>query len=79
MDRVFYKRIWELLKIVIPSVKSMEVLDLVLLTTFLVIRTMLSIYISSVNGRIVKTIIQIDLNKFIKRVHFKLLYDRLYN
>ena len=73
MDRVFYKRIWELLKIVIPSVKSMEVLDLVLLTTFLVIRTMLSIYISSVNGRIVKTIIQIDLNKFIKRVHFKLL------
>lgn len=68
MDSVFYKRIWELLKIVIPSVKSMEVLDLVLLTTFLVIRTMLSIYISSVNGRIVKTIIQIDLNKFIKRI-----------
>lgn len=46
----------------------MEVLDLTILTIFLVIRTMMSIYISSLNGRIVKTIINGDLDKFIKKV-----------
>lgn len=51
------KRILELVRIVIPSIKSMEVVDLSVLTVFLIIRTMLSIYISSLNGRIVKTII----------------------
>lgn len=46
----------------------MEVLDLTVLTVFLVIRTMMSIYISSLNGRIVKTIINGDFDKFVKKV-----------
>lgn len=57
VDAVFLSRIKKLLKIVIPSWKTVEVLDIALLTVFLVLRTFLSIYISTVNGRIVKAII----------------------
>ena len=61
-------RIKKLIKIVIPSWNTVEVLDLALLTVFLVFRTFLSIYISSVNGKIVKAIIERDLTLFIQRV-----------
>jgi ATP-binding cassette subfamily D (ALD) protein 3 len=54
--------------IVIPSWYCVEVLDLVLLTLFLVLRTYLSIYLADVNGRIVKSIIQMDLNLFLRRI-----------
>jgi ATP-binding cassette subfamily D (ALD) protein 3 len=47
-------------------------MDLALLTVFLVMRTFLTIYISSVNGKIVKAIIQKDLNLFIKRVQIQI-------
>ena len=61
-------RIRKLIKIVIPTWKSEEVLDLALLTVFLVLRTFLSIYLAAVNGKIVKAIIQRDLGLFIRRV-----------
>jgi ATP-binding cassette subfamily D (ALD) protein 3 len=70
VDKVFMQRILTLVKIVIPSIKSMEVLDLTVLTVFLVVRTMMSIYISSLNGRIVKTIINGDFDRFVKKVIF---------
>jgi ATP-binding cassette subfamily D (ALD) protein 3 len=56
-------------KIVIPKWNCLEVLDLVLLTLFLVLRTFLSIYLAGVNGRIVKAIIEMDFMLFVKRVH----------
>lgn len=68
VDEVFFKRIKKLITIVIPTWKCQEVLDLVLLTVFLVLRTFLSIYLAGVNGKIVKAIIQRDLSLFIKRV-----------
>jgi ATP-binding cassette, subfamily D (ALD), member 3 len=58
----------ELLKIVIPNWKCVEVKDLVLLTAFLVARTFLSIYISTVQGRIVKSIISLKWEDFLKTV-----------
>lgn len=57
-----------LLKIVIPTWKCEEVMDLFLLTGFLVLRTFLSIYIAGVNGKIVKAIIERDLGLFVQRV-----------
>eukprot|EP00331_Platyophrya_macrostoma_P025673 CAMPEP_0176441468 /NCGR_PEP_ID=MMETSP0127-20121128/21214_1 /TAXON_ID=938130 /ORGANISM="Platyophrya macrostoma, Strain WH" /LENGTH=645 /DNA_ID=CAMNT_0017826249 /DNA_START=246 /DNA_END=2183 /DNA_ORIENTATION=- len=68
VDMIFLKRILGLLKIVIPSWKTKEVLDLSLLTVLLVVRTFLSIYISSINGRIVKAIVELDFNLFIRRI-----------
>jgi len=59
-----------LLKIVIPTWKSPEVLDLSLLTVALVVRTFLSIYISSINGKIVKAIISMDYGMFLKKVQW---------
>ena len=68
VDKVFWKRIKYLVKIVVPRWNCVEVLDLVLLTLFLVLRTFLSIYLAGVNGRIVKAIIETDAMLFLKRV-----------
>jgi len=68
VDRVFFKRIIKLVKIVIPSLYNTATMDLALLTVFLVFRTYLSIFISGANGRIVKAIIQADFLLFLKRV-----------
>lgn len=50
VDAIFMSRIKKLIKIVIPSWTSPEIVDLLLLTVFLVLRTFLSIYLASVNG-----------------------------
>lgn len=70
VDSIFFKRIKKLLKIVIPTWKCQEVLDLCLLTVFLVLRTFLSIYIADLNGKIVKSIIQKNKTIFIERVFY---------
>lgn len=72
VDAIFWSRIKILVQIVIPTWKCKEVLDICLLTVFLVLRTFLSIYLAGVNGKIVKAIIQRDSSLFIKRV-FKTL------
>lgn len=59
-----------MLKIVIPTWKCQEVLDICLLTVFLVLRTFLSIYIADLNGKIVKSIIQKNKTIFIERVFY---------
>ncbi|EGR28157.1 hypothetical protein IMG5_182040 [Ichthyophthirius multifiliis] len=68
VDLIFLKRIQELLKIVIPSLKNAAVKDIVILTIFLILRTYLSIYIASANGLIVKAIIKLDFQLFVKRI-----------
>eukprot|EP00331_Platyophrya_macrostoma_P019599 CAMPEP_0176473224 /NCGR_PEP_ID=MMETSP0127-20121128/42179_1 /TAXON_ID=938130 /ORGANISM="Platyophrya macrostoma, Strain WH" /LENGTH=657 /DNA_ID=CAMNT_0017868179 /DNA_START=25 /DNA_END=1995 /DNA_ORIENTATION=+ len=68
VDSVFLKRILTLIRIVVPSWKSKEVFNLGLLTVLLVVRTFLSIYISSINGRIVKSIVKRNLPLFIRRI-----------
>jgi ATP-binding cassette, subfamily D (ALD), member 3 len=70
VDALFFKRIKRLVKIVIPTWKCQEVLDLCLLTVFLVLRTFLSIYIADLNGKIVKAIIQKSKSVFIQRVFY---------
>lgn len=57
-----------MLKIAIPSWKDPVVLDLVSQTVFLVIRTILSIYISTVNGQIVKSVVNYDFPSFLKKL-----------
>eukprot|EP00357_Protocruzia_adherens_P026458 CAMPEP_0114997472 /NCGR_PEP_ID=MMETSP0216-20121206/14920_1 /TAXON_ID=223996 /ORGANISM="Protocruzia adherens, Strain Boccale" /LENGTH=665 /DNA_ID=CAMNT_0002361861 /DNA_START=11 /DNA_END=2008 /DNA_ORIENTATION=+ len=68
VDKEFFERIPELIKIAIPSWKSREVRLMGLLTVFLVLRTGLSISLASVNGAIVKAIVERNFQLFIKRL-----------
>lgn len=64
----FLKRLFNLIKIIIPSWKEPVILDIVSQTVFLVVRTILSIYISSVNGGIVKCVVNYNFPGFLKKL-----------
>jgi len=64
----FGSELLELLKIVVPSMKSKEAFLLALLSVLLVARTMLSISISSVNGGVVKAIVTRNFPLFLNKV-----------
>ena len=57
-----------LLKVLFPKWNVRETFDLGLLTVFLVLRTFLSIYISSIQGGVVKSIIKTDWPMFLRKV-----------
>jgi ABC-type uncharacterized transport system fused permease/ATPase subunit len=65
VDRVFFNRLSALIPIVMPGVKSKEFLLLALHTGFLVSRTLLSIYVAQLDGRLVKSIVERKLREFI--------------
>ncbi|CAG8507192.1 421_t:CDS:10 [Diversispora eburnea] len=56
VDHVFFERLKKLLKIVIPSIKSKEFLLLFVHSSFLVLRTILSVYVAALDGRIVSAL-----------------------
>jgi ATP-binding cassette subfamily D (ALD) protein 3 len=68
VDGIFFQRIIHLLKVLFPSWNVRETYDLSLLTVFLVLRTFLSIYISTIQGGIVKSIIKMDWSMFLKKI-----------
>lgn len=68
VDKVFLKRLLKLIRISIPSLFSKEFTLLVLHTSSLVARTFLSIYIATLDGKIVKSIVDRQLNTFLKHV-----------
>ena len=75
VDKLFMKRIMILLKIVIPTWKSKEMLNLAGLTGALIARTFLSIYLASINGAVVKAIVNINFKDFIQSVVFLALFS----
>lgn len=68
VDSIFVKRVWSLLKICIPSFADQIVVDFALLNVSLVLRTVMSINISTINGTIVKSIIQAKFPDFIRNI-----------
>ena len=68
MDRVFWERLCRLAKIVFPSMKSREARYVYLLTVLLVARTLMSIWLADVNGKVVKAIVNKSFSEFLKRV-----------
>ncbi|XP_041379616.1 ATP-binding cassette sub-family D member 1-like [Gigantopelta aegis] len=64
VDKQFFKQLKYLLKIVIPKLWSKEFGVLFLHTLSLITRTFLSIYVATLDGAIVKTIVQRDVKKF---------------
>ena len=68
VDKEFWERIFKLVRYVVPNWKCREVKYIVTLAVLLVIRTLMSIWLADVNGRVVKAIVDKDLKQFIKRV-----------
>ena len=57
VDKEFWSRLSKLVKIVLPSWKSREARYIYLLSGLLVIRTLMSIWLADVNGKVVKAIV----------------------
>jgi ATP-binding cassette subfamily D (ALD) protein 3 len=68
VDSIFFNRLWSLLKLSIPSIKDPIMFEFVLLNIALVLRTVMSINISTINGTIVKSIIQAKFPDFIRNI-----------
>lgn len=68
VDSIFLNRLWSLFKIAVPSFTDPIVLEFVLLNVSLVLRSMMSINISYINGTIVKSIIQAKFPEFIRNI-----------
>ena len=64
----FLKQFFKLLRIIIPRFWSKEFGLLTLHSTCLVVRTFLSIYIATLDGRVVKTIVEKDFAKFVVKL-----------
>jgi hypothetical protein len=64
----FLQKLYKLLKVVVPKLAGRETLGIASLSALLVLRTVLSIYISEVNGSIVKAIVDLKPVKFIEQV-----------
>ena len=75
VDIDFLHKLFKLLKISVPKLFGRETLGIALLSGLLVLRTVLSIYISDVNGSIVKAIVNRSLVKFIKQIIILALYS----
>jgi ATP-binding cassette subfamily D (ALD) protein 3 len=75
VDMEFLKKLIKLLKIAFPKLIGRESFSLILLSSLLVLRTLLSIYISEINGSIVKAIVSKNLAKFIQQLIVLGLYS----
>ncbi|ORZ40254.1 ABC transporter transmembrane region 2-domain-containing protein [Catenaria anguillulae PL171] len=66
VDKVFFQRLHRLLKICIPSWRSKEFVLVILHSCFLVLRTILSVYVAALDGRIVSALVQGKGRAFLK-------------
>ncbi|EMD41549.1 hypothetical protein CERSUDRAFT_110101 [Gelatoporia subvermispora B] len=58
VDAVFYQRLSAILRIVIPSIRSKEALLLVMHSSLLVFRTIISLYVAALDGKIVASLVR---------------------
>ena len=56
------------MNIAVPNLLSYEFLDMSQMMLFLILRTFLSIYIANINGRIVKSLIEVKFLAFIDKL-----------
>jgi ATP-binding cassette subfamily D (ALD) long-chain fatty acid import protein len=58
LDREFFKNLFRLLKIVIPGWKSKELRLLISHSVFLVLRTLISLYVAELDGKLVSNLVR---------------------
>lgn len=68
IDMLFYKRLWHLLRIVFPTWKCSQVCYLFGLSASLLLRTLISLYVAELDGRIVSSLVRGDKQTFLLRV-----------
>ncbi|KAJ6574626.1 ABC transporter transmembrane region 2-domain-containing protein [Mycena capillaripes] len=64
VDALFYRRLSDILKIVIPGITSKEALLLVMHSSLLVFRTVLSLYVANLDGVIVASLVRAQPRQF---------------
>lgn len=64
VDKAFFKRMSKLIKIALPGWKSREAKYIYVLSILLIVRTILSIRLSEINGKVVQGIIKMDKGQF---------------
>lgn len=65
VDAKFFAQLRRILRIIIPSYKSKEALLLMGHSVFLVLRTMLSLYVADLDGRIVSALVRAQTKQFL--------------
>ena len=75
VDAEFWRRIKALLKIAVPNYSCKEFKYIIILTLLLALRTQMSIWLADVNGRIVKSIIELNFNKFVYRIFNLMMFS----
>lgn len=65
VDAKFFEQLRRILRIIVPSYKSQEALLLAGHSMFLVLRTMLSLYVADLDGRIVSALVRAQTRKFL--------------
>lgn len=68
IDHVFYRRLFRLLRISFPSWRSRSTLNLIGLSVALVSRTLISLFVAELDGRIVSSLVRGDKAMFFRRV-----------
>ncbi|KAF9073876.1 ABC transporter transmembrane region 2-domain-containing protein [Rhodocollybia butyracea] len=58
VDALFYQRLRHILQIVIPGIRSKEALMIIMHSTLLVARTAISLYVASLDGKIVASLVR---------------------
>lgn len=74
VDREFINRVVKLFKQLVPSWRNKEVGYIVGLGFLVILRTMMSIWLADVNGRVVKAIVNKDIKMFAKRIFILFLF-----
>lgn len=74
VDKVFLKRTISLIKRLCPRANCREAGYAVLLLGLLIVRTLMSIWLADVNGRVVKAIVNKNLGLFVKRIFTLFLF-----
>ncbi|CAG8803958.1 53_t:CDS:2, partial [Dentiscutata erythropus] len=70
VNKVFFKQLSAIFKVIIPKIRSKEVIILVLHSIFLVLRTWLSIVVAKLDGRIVRDLVAANGKEFLKGIMY---------
>lgn len=68
VDALFFERLRAILKIVIPGARSKEAMLLLMHTAFLILRTIISLYVAELDGRIVSAFVRSRTRDFLKGI-----------